>query len=246
MAAACHFPVCRSFYYDAHEDQWLEYDGRAQDIDPLADVALIFPAKSYQPKDKDWEMLLWCPVHQRYEPWDDASGRCQPKAPHCFFTAPPNAAAVLPTTSLWRWRIVQDSPEADLQIIADWLQVRWEKKFLWQRWRSELVPCCKNSEACYRINLLTKKEQGTFEYDLHRSSAFPTPIARGLYEIIAASMSRLYQKQILIPPFLKESSMDIIDLQRIAAHPQDVHIAYLEYFLGQAFSPERFPPVVIN
>ncbi len=243
MDAKLQYPIRECFYYDAYKGQWFAApEDENDEVNPATDVSLIFPALrriDRKPNGEEW--VVWCQTHQRYEPWkkDAPDSCCKLKLRHCILDEKPKASAMIRASGLWRWMIIQDSLEGELQIVSEWLSVGWEKKFIWKRMSSVLIPQVKIDSASYRVKLSEKETTGNCGHDRRRPPAFPRVLSKRLFAILSESMSLIYKRHILIPQCIDEYGMGINDVWRIVRNPNDVHISYLENFLGKAYYAEH-------
>lgn len=143
-------------------------------------------------------------------------------------------------TGMWRWTILQESLESDIEIAAEWLSVGWEKRFLWKRMRSVLLPAVKNGRASYRIKLTEEQTPEQCGKEQRYLKVFPPIIANRLLEIIGGGLSLIHNHRVLVPECINARGMRIEDLLRVIQHPNDVHISYLENFLGPRIYEEQF------
>lgn len=244
MDAKLQYPVHEAFYYNAWTDQWMP--SAAQDVDALPDpdknVSLIFPAYPRSDWARNKQKIVWCPNHQRYESWDKNApeGCCSLMACHCVLDEVPKKSAIIRASGMWRWTILQESLEGDIEIAAEWLSVGWEKKFLWRRMRPALIPVIKIGRASYRIKLTEGQTPEQCGREQRYLKVFPPVIANRLLEIISEGLSMIHNHHILVPQCISVHGMKLNDLLRVIKNPNDVHISFLKNFLGQKIYEELF------
>ena len=234
------FPIRESFFFDAEMDEWFA-DENVSNIEILPDkddISLIFPSKKNDSRQEESGKIVWCAKHLKYETWSRGASdnHCKLQRRHCVLNSAPKARTMIFATGVWRWLIIQESLEADLQIIAEWLSVKWEEKFIITRMSSVLIPYIeKVSQAGYKINL---SQRTAFEIGLfvHKyKDKFPTNVAKRLRDIITQDLSAIFGHYVLLPQRIEKYGLYTRDLQRIVNCPNDVHISYLQSFLGKEF-----------
>lgn len=233
------FPINKNFFLDAENGVWLADETVGDnEIFPDADnVSLIFPVEKVKLDWKEARKMVWCNVHGKYEFWGRKGDiYCKLKKRCCFLNEVPHDRAMFLASGLWRWLLIQEKPDAEIQIIAEWLRVKWKKKFIFTKMRSIFVPyVIKPYRVGYKINLQQKKlvEQGLFGRKCW--DYIPAEIAKSLIDIMTMDLTKIYGHYVLIPQFLKKSGMYINDLYCILNFPNDVHIGFLQKFLGKEY-----------
>ncbi|SFT33804.1 hypothetical protein SAMN02910356_00085 [Selenomonas sp. GACV-9] len=244
MDSKLHFPIRESFYFDAEIGQWIADESGLHSDSPPTDeeISLIFPANRNSLWSGDSKKVVWCPLHLRYEPWTSGVRKehCNLKQKHCILDAVPQAQKMIFATGIWRWWILQESPQDDLRILAEWISVTCEKKFILSKLGSVLIPhIVKVSQAGYKINLFSRIgfEEGLFAR--RYQDKFPEAVTKRVLEIITELLRIICGRYVMLPQCMEKYGVYTSDLHRIAQFPNDVHISYLQNFLGEQFFEEN-------
>lgn len=238
------FPIRESFFFDAEKGEWFADENFSeQENTPTGnDVTFIFPANKTDSWQEVSDKMVWCSTHCKYELWsrEKSEDCCKLNKRHCILSAVPQDKTMIFATGMWRWLIIQESPEDDLQIIAEWLSVKWEKKFIIKRMCSVLIPyVAKVSRAGYKINLSKRTASEIGMFCRRYKDKIPAAISKRVREIITQVLSVICGHYVLLPQCIEKYGLYTCDLQRIAYFPNDVHISYLQKFLGDEYFEEN-------
>lgn len=244
MDSKPHFPIRECFFFDAEKDEWFadEDVSELEFIHSEDEVSLIFPAQKNNSWREDSNKIVWCAKHLKYEPWsrERDDGHCQLQKRHCVLSEAPQDKTMFFATGLWRWIIIQESPNDDLQIIGEWISVKWKKKFIITRMSSVLIPyVAKISQAGYKINLRQRTASEIGMFGRKFKDRIPPDVSKRLREIISQVLSGIFKHYVLLPQCMEKYGLYTSDLQRIAHFPNDVHISYLQRFLGEEYFEEN-------
>ena len=240
------FTLLDSFFtYDFAQKVWTKQESSWQNIDNLhnQNISLFFHAPGYicGLDTEDSVPMMWCVKHNGYEHCQEngtTDRGCHPERFQCYANELyPYRTSVLGKQFPVLWCVRQVEAEEALEVAVQTITVKLLKKLKKTSYGTIYEPVIKSGQILsYTFYPASKKYKANPESSVFRHWRIDIAIPRIIFDEVQTclqkSMARLTGRNVILPT--QATITGWTDLWYIIDHPEDVHISYLNNFLGRA------------